>query len=126
MRDLKKNKQKIKHMFRVSSSKVGSHVFRRRHDVGGRLVVGRLVAGLAVEAAGEAAETVDVGPSGVVGNPPGLGVEGVLLVDVVILSVPVGPREQEGDGRRKREEGGGRREGSARVNTLQQSVAGRA
>lgn len=50
----------------------------------------RLVAGLAVQAAGEAAETVDVGPPGVVGYPPGLGVERVLLVDVVVLAVPGG------------------------------------
>lgn len=67
-------------------------------------MVGRLVAGLAVEAAGEAAETVDVGPSGVVGNPPGFGVERVLLVDVVILSVPGGRgsrKEMDGDNERR-------------------------
>lgn len=45
-------------------------------------------AGLAVKAAGIATETVDVGPSGVVGHPPRLGVERVLLIYVVILFVP--------------------------------------
>lgn len=81
--------------------------------------MGRLVAGLAVEAAGEAAETVDVGPPGVVGYPPCLGVERVLLVDVVVLSVPGGgPGRKETDGvneRRAGEEEGG----SARINSWQ-------
>ena len=45
-------------------------------------------AGLAAKAAGIATETVDVGPSGVVGHPPGLGVERILLVYVIILFVP--------------------------------------
>lgn len=91
-------------------SVVVSHVFRRRHDVGGGLVVGRLVAGLAVQAAGEAAETVDVGPPGVVRYPPGLGVERVLLVDVVVLSVPGGRAgEQEGDGGAELTRGGRRK-----------------
>lgn len=101
------------------------HVFWRRHDVGGGLVVWRLVAGLAVQAAGEAAETVDVGPPGVVGYAPGLGVERVLLVDVVVLSVPGGRgSRKETDGVNESEagkEGGG---GRARVNTLQQRVVG--
>lgn len=44
-------------------------------------------AGLATEAARIATETVDVGPSGVVGYPPCLGVEWVLLIDVIILFV---------------------------------------
>lgn len=58
--------------------------------------MGRLVAGLAVEAAGEAAETGDVGPPGVVRYPPGLRVKRVLLVDVVVLSVPGGGRRWAG------------------------------
>lgn len=45
-------------------------------------------AGLATKAAGIATETVDVGPSGVVGYPPRLGVERVLFIYVVILFVP--------------------------------------
>lgn len=45
-------------------------------------------AGHAAQAARVAAETVDVGPSGVVGHPPCVRVERVLLVDVVILFVP--------------------------------------
>lgn len=47
-------------------------------------------AGLAADAAGIATETVDVGPSGVVGQPPRLRVERVLLVYVVVLFVPGG------------------------------------
>lgn len=43
--------------------------------------------GLATEAARIATETVDVGPSGVEGYPPSLGVERVLLIYVIILSV---------------------------------------
>lgn len=68
--------------------------------------MGRLVAGLAVEAAGEAAEAVDVGPPGVVGYAPGFRVERVLLVDVVVLSIPGGraSRKQEEDGEEGREE----------------------
>lgn len=45
-------------------------------------------AGLATEAAVIATETVDVGPSGVVGHPPRLGVERVILIYVVIFFVP--------------------------------------
>ncbi len=45
-------------------------------------------AGQATEAACKATETVDVGPSGVVGYPPRCGVERVLFVDVVKLFVP--------------------------------------
>lgn len=45
-------------------------------------------AGLATEAARKATETVDVGPSGVVGYSPRLGVERVLFVYVVKLFVP--------------------------------------
>lgn len=74
--------------------------------------MGRLVAGLAVKAAGEAAETVDVGPPGVVGYPPGLGVKWVLLVDVVVLSVPGGRgSRKETDGVNERRAGRGRKEG---------------
>lgn len=84
--------------------------------------MGWLVAGLAVEATGEAAETVDVGPPGVVGYPPGLGVERVLLVDVVVLSVPGGEADRKkADGvneRRARKEGGV----SERINTWLRSV----
>lgn len=79
--------------------------------------MGRLVAGLAVEAAGEAAEAVDVGPPGVVGYAPGFGVERVLLVDVVVLSIPGGRAS------RKRGEDVGGREGGGRVNTWQRRVA---
>lgn len=64
------------------------HVFRRLYDIRSRLRRW-MEAGLATEAAGIATETVDVGPSGVVGYPPGLGIEGVVLVYVVILFVPV-------------------------------------
>lgn len=45
--------------------------------------------GLAAEAAGKTTETVDVGPSGVVRRPAGLWVEGVLLIYVVVLLLPV-------------------------------------
>lgn len=63
------------------------HVFRRWCSIRGRL--GRwLKAGLAAKATGIATETVDVGPSGVVGYPPCLRVERVLLIYVVILFVP--------------------------------------
>lgn len=40
-------------------------------------------AGLAPEAAGKTTETVDVGPSGVVGHSPRFGVEWILLVYVI-------------------------------------------
>lgn len=62
------------------------HVFRRWYDIRSRLQRW-LKAGLATEAARIATETVDVGPSGVVGYPPCLGVERVLLIDVIILFV---------------------------------------
>lgn len=45
------------------------------------------MASVAIEAARIATETVDVGPSGVVGYPSGLRVERVLFVYVVILFV---------------------------------------
>lgn len=63
------------------------HVFRRRNDIRSRLRRW-MKAGLATETAGIATETVDVRPSGVVGHPACLGVERVLLIYVVILSVP--------------------------------------
>lgn len=63
------------------------HVFRRRHDIRSRLWRW-MKAGLAAEAAGIATETVDVGPSGVVGYPSRLGVEWVLFIYVIILFIP--------------------------------------
>lgn len=44
--------------------------------------------GLAAKAAGIATETVDVGPSGVVGHSSCLRIEWVLLIYVIILFVP--------------------------------------
>lgn len=44
-------------------------------------------AGLATKTACIATETVDVGPSGVVGYPPCFRVEGVLFIYVIILFV---------------------------------------
>lgn len=84
----------------------------------------RLVAGLAVQAAGEAAETVDVGPPGVVGYAPGLGVERVLLVDVIVLSVPGGRGSRKETDEVNESEAGKEGGGCARVNTLQQRVVG--
>lgn len=91
------------------------HVFRRRYDI--RSGLQRWVmAALAIEAARIATETVDVGPSGVVGYPSGLRVERVLFVYVVILFVS-------GEGHTDREI---KRDKSAHINTLQECIAGRA
>lgn len=51
---------------------------------------GRLKAALAAKAAAVAAETVQLPPRGVMGrDAPSLGVERVIVVDVIIISVPV-------------------------------------
>lgn len=62
------------------------HVLRSRHDIRGSLRRW-MKSSLAPEAAGVAAETVDVGPPWVVGHPPSSRVERVLLVYVVIFFV---------------------------------------
>lgn len=50
---------------------------------------GRLKAALAAKAAAVAAETVQLPPRGVMGrDAPSLGVERVIVVDVIIISVP--------------------------------------
>lgn len=63
------------------------HVLRRWCGIRGRLWWW-LKAGLAAKAAGIATETMDVGPSGVVGYSPCLRIERVLLIYVIILFVP--------------------------------------
>lgn len=70
------------------------HVFRWGCSVGDRR--GRwLEAGLAAKATGVATETVDVGSSGIVGHSPGLGVERVLLIYVVIVFISGLKKEKE-------------------------------
>lgn len=50
---------------------------------------GGLQAGLAAQATAVAAEAVQLPPRGIVGSDaPGLGVEGVVIVDVIVVSVP--------------------------------------
>lgn len=63
------------------------HVFWRWYDIRSRLWWW-MKAGLATKAAGIATETVDVGPSRVVGYPARLGVEWVLFIYVIILLIP--------------------------------------
>lgn len=77
------------------------HVLRDR-GVGDGLGRG-LQAGLAAQAAAVAAETVKLPPWWVVGgDAPGLGVEGVVLIDVIIVPVPTMTRRtqltMEGEG----------------------------
>lgn len=63
------------------------HVFRWWHGISSRLWRW-MKAGLAAKTAGIATETVDVGPSGVIGYPPRLRVERVLLIYVIIFFIP--------------------------------------
>lgn len=69
---------------------LGSHAVHVLRDGGVGDGLGRgLQAGLAAQAAAVAAEAAQLPPGGVVGSDaPGLGVEGVVVVNVVVVSVP--------------------------------------
>lgn len=72
---------------RDSAALLCVHVFRD-WSIGDGLG-GRLKAALAAKAAAVAAETVQLPPRGVMGcDAPSLGVERVIIVDVIIISVP--------------------------------------
>lgn len=63
------------------------HVFRWWQGIRSRLWRW-MKAGLAAKTAGITTETVDVGPSWVIGHPPCLRVEWVLLIYVIIFFIP--------------------------------------